>query len=62
MENYNHAQDDAEALTEGKYKSFLLEQIANWQEVLVLAQKSGSSEICDNAKRQISKIKEKMMF
>lgn len=43
-------------MTDMQFKTYLMEQLENWQRVLDLAIKHGDKEIQEEAERQIAKI------
>lgn len=45
-----------------QYKGMLLDELEDWQEVLVLAEESGNKKIIAKAQKQIEKINEKLKF
>ncbi|MCR5417694.1 MAG: hypothetical protein K6E84_02110 [Lachnospiraceae bacterium] len=49
-------------MTNEQYKGMLLDELEDWQEVLELAEKSGSEDVIRKAKKQIEKINEKLKF
>lgn len=49
-------------MTDNQYKGMLLDQLEDWQEILDLAIKAGSTEIQEKAEKQIAKINEKLKF
>ena len=52
--------DDPMGMTDNQYKGMLLDQLEDWQEVLDLAIKAGSS--WEKVEKQIRKINEKLKF
>jgi hypothetical protein len=49
-------------MTNEQYKGMLLDELEDWQEVLALAEESGSKKIIVKAQKQIEKINEKLKF
>jgi len=43
-------------MTDMQFKSYLLEQLENWQDVLELAKEAGDAKVVEKAERQIAKI------
>ncbi|WP_155885999.1 hypothetical protein [Lachnospira multipara] len=49
-------------MTNEQYKGMLLDELEDWQEVLVFAEESGNKKIIAKAQKQIKKINEKLKF
>lgn len=49
-------------MTNEQYKGMLLDELEDWQEVLELATEEHNEKIIKKAKKQISKINEKLKF
>ncbi len=49
-------------MTNKQYKGMLLDELENWEEVLVLAEESKNEKIIDKAIKHIKIINEKMKF
>lgn len=49
-------------MTNEQYKGMLLDELADWQIVLELAEKEHAEETAAKAKKQIAKINEKLKF
>lgn len=49
-------------MTNMQYKGMLLDELENWEEVLVLAEESKNEKIIDKAIKHIKIINEKMKF
>lgn len=56
------AERDFVGMTDAQYKSLLLDQLEDWQEVLDLAVEAGNTDIQAKAEKQIAKINEKLKF
>lgn len=56
------AERDSVGMTDAQYKSLLLDQLEDWQEVLDLAVEAGNTDIQAKAEKQIAKINEKLKF
>lgn len=49
-------------MTNEQYKGMLLDELEDWQEVLILAEESDNEKIIKKATKQIAKINEKLKF
>ena len=49
-------------MSDMQFKTYLLEQLENWQEVLRLAIAAGNEEIRQKTEQQIAKINEALKF
>lgn len=48
--------DDSMGMSDMQFKSYLLEQLENWQEVLELAKEANDTKVQEKAERQIAKL------
>ena len=53
---------DCVGMTDTQFKSILLDQLEDWQDVLELAIKANDTEVQKKAEKQIAKINEKLKF
>ncbi len=49
-------------MTNEQYKGMLLDELEDWEEVLVLAEESEDKKVIAKANKQIEKINEKLKF
>lgn len=49
-------------MTNEQYKGILLDELEDWQEVLELAEEAQDEKVIKKAKKQISKINQKLKF
>ena len=49
-------------MTNEQYKSILLDELEDWQEVLELAEKAHDEDVIKKAQKQIDKINAKLKF
>ena len=54
--------DDSMGMSDMQFKSYLLEQLENWQEVLELAQEANDTKVQEKAERQIAKLNQALKF
>lgn len=54
--------DDSMGMSDMQFKSYLLEQLENWQEVLELAKEANDTKVQEKAERQIAKLNQALKF
>lgn len=54
--------EDSMGMSDMQFKSYLLEQLENWQEVLELAKEANDTKVQEKAKRQIAKLNQALKF
>lgn len=54
--------DDSMGMSDMQFKSYLLEQLENWQEVLELAKEADDTKVQEKAGRQIAKLYRALKF
>jgi hypothetical protein len=53
---------DEMGMTNEQYKGLLLDELEDWEEILVIAKEDKNDRIIAKAEKQIAKIQEKMKF
>lgn len=54
--------EDSMGMSDMQFKSYLLEQLENWQEVLELAKEANDTKVQEKAERQIAKLNQALKF
>lgn len=54
--------EDSMGMSDMQFKSYLLEQLENWQEVLELAKEANDTKVQKKAERQIAKLNQALKF
>lgn len=54
--------EDSMGMSDMQFKSYLLEQLENWQEVLELAKEVNDTKVQEKAERQIAKLNQALKF